>query len=234
MYSFSNLILYSEKTSDLTNNVRRVLFDCNISFKEASSLKLVLSSIKSPQYYVILIVKSKEFLQSIEKEIKYCYDYQSRVFIIFENNTLNDYFFNNFCTFPQLDKLQLFIKNNMGIEEIFPPNQPSKLLITLIKEELRSLGLSSKYTGFQYLIDLLANALTKHFYSAYYINLFEYITSLHNSTIDTIERDVRHMLLTTWKQNDRFRQKLQHLTSSNNPNSKTLLNAIIEYIKKVV
>ncbi|MFQ6723838.1 MAG: sporulation initiation factor Spo0A C-terminal domain-containing protein, partial [Clostridia bacterium] len=111
---------------------------------------------------------------------------------------------------------------------------PNNLLNKLIKDELIKLGLSDKYVGFKYLTELITNSLKSSFYTTKYIDFFEYVSRINLSPIDSIERAVRHMLSTTWKQNKEFRQTLRSKCQIDKPNSKNLLNAIITHFKEFI
>lgn len=233
MYSLSDLIIYTEPGIQDVNTIKRILIECNATFKELNSLKLVFSAIKNPQHYVIIAVHSRDMLHKIEDIAKLCFDFQNRIFIIFSSTGLNDNFFNNTCHLSQLHILKDFIKNKVCCNNIYP-QQPHTLLYKLIKLELEKLDLATKYIGFEYLAESLTNALSTQFYTDNYIDIFQCVATSHLSTIDTIERNIRHMLSTTWKNSAKFKYILSTNCKIEKPNSKNILKAIIEYIKKVI
>ncbi|MBQ8522711.1 MAG: hypothetical protein IJ458_03515 [Clostridia bacterium] len=235
MYKSSNLIIYSENNIELKNDLVSLISQCDVAFKELHSLSVLFSSIKNPQYHLIIIVKSVKFLKMIQNIAKTCHNYQNRIFIVFSSSGIDDLFFNNCCNFNQIYKVKDFIVNNIQLNTIQPQHQTSNLINKLVKLELENLDISSKYVGFKYLTDVLANALSINFFGDNYINLFEYVASIHLANIDTIERDVRHMLLSTWKNSPKFRNTIQnHLNLNKKPNSKNILNAVLNYLKNVI
>ena len=228
-------MFYSETNSQLRSNIRSLIIDSETPFKELRSLNLLFATIKNPQNLIIVLVDSVKLLKSLQNVCKNCYDYQNRVFVIHSSLSTVDNFFDKYCIYPNLDELKNFLSYHIQTLNISPQHQPSKLLSKLVKLELQNLEISKKYIGFKYLTDIIVNALCNNFYSDSYIELFKYVASINLATIDTIERDVRHMLLTTWKNNAKFRQTLQ--TSSQHlekANSKNILNAIITHLKNVI
>lgn len=234
MYQSINLLVYAENNISFQQNVHALIVESRTPFKEVRSLGLLFSSIKNPPSRIILMVKTKEFLNTIETLAKTCHNYQSRIFIVHETHDTEDGFFANFCINPQLDKLKSFINNNSN-QTSYVSHQSSNLLSKLIELELTNLDISKKYIGFKYLTDLIVNAFCSQFYSNNYIQLFEYVATSHLQSIDTIERDVRHMLLTTWERSEKFKSILQqYCPTSHKPNSKKLLKAIISHLKNTI
>lgn len=235
MYQSINLMLYAENNTTSQNLIQSLIINHEIPFKELRSLGLVFSAIKNPRNYIILLIKNKETLTSIETISKIYHNPQSRIFIVYETEDTIGGFFENFCLSSNLNKLNEFIVNTYQSNKISPPNQPSKLLSKLVTLELENLDISQKYIGYKYLLDLVVNAVSTQCFSTNYIDLFEHTAIYNSASIDTIERAVRHMLLTTWKTSFKFRHILQKfLPNSQNPNSKKLLNAIIHHIKNAI
>lgn len=235
MYNSGNLILYSEKDICFKNDIYSILIECNTPFKELNSLPLVFSAIKNPENIIVIIIKNEEFLKLIEEFAKKCYNYQNRIFIIFTSKDLVDFFFQHYCVFPQINEFKTFITNNVQNKNICLNRKTSNLLQKLIMLELEKLDISSKYIGFKYLTDVLVNALSTNFYTNNHIDLFKQVAGLHLAKIDTIERDVRHMLVSTWKKSTQFRESIQNNSSKiDKPNAKNILQAIIIYLKNVI
>lgn len=228
-------MFYSEPNSPHRNNVREFIIDKQTPFKELRSLNLLFAAIKNPQNLIIVLVDSVKLLRSLQNVCKGCYNYQNRVFVVHSSPDSVDNFFEKYSVYPSLYELNNFLTFNIKTLNTPPQHQPSKLLSKLVKLELQNLEISKKYVGFKYLTDIIVNALCNNFYADSYIELFEYVARINLAPIDTIERDVRHMLLTTWKKNLKFRQTLQtSLQPLYKVNSKNILNAIITYLKNVI
>lgn len=234
MYTSSNLILYGDADDYFINSVLDTIAECNIPFKQIKTPTLISPMIKNQQNYVILLINNKDFLQLIEKHIRFCHNFQDRVLAVYTSEELVDYFFNNFCLLNQLHKLKNFILTNAMQKNISTPNKTSDLLKRLIACELINIGISNKYIGFQYLVDIIANAFSKHFFVNSYIDLFQQVAYTYLTKVDTIERDVRHMLIKTWKDNEKFRKTLHPKEKIDKPNAKTLLSAILNHLKTVI
>lgn len=235
MYSLSNLIVYYDKNFEHKQDIQTLLINNDIHFKVYNSLKLLFATLKNPQNYIIIAIDNLTTLRELENISHECFDYQNRLFVIFSSPTLIDNFFNNYCTYDHLDKLTTFIHSNIKNKSLICQQQPSTLLNKLICLELQNLGISTKYVGFKYLVGAIVNALSKNFYTNSYIDLFTNIASTNLETVDTVERDVRHMLRTSWKNNSTFRNVFKsNFNTSSTPKVKDLLEAIINYLKEVI
>ena len=233
MYSSINLIVYSEKGCVYRNDILTSIINTNIRFKELHSITLLFSAIKNPNNLIVIAVNTKEFLITIEKVAKLVYNYQNRVFIIFSSPALIDFFFENYCLISDMNKLEQFIVSNS--HNLFTEYKKSQLLNKLITLELTKIDLSPKYVGFEYLVTILSNIFTNNFHHSSYIELFECVAYNNSHTIDTIERNIRHMLSTTWKNSDIFKTCLKSTTPKlTRPSARTILDALIIYIKNVI
>ena len=233
MYTCIKLNLYSEGSQPLSHNIKQVLIDSGIPFKELRNSTLLFSAIKNPENIIIAKVSSATLLSQIESFAKNCYNYQNRIFIVFEDKLLSDNFFTNSCDISNLSHLAKFL-NTYRAPIPNKPSQPANLLIKLVRFELKKLQIPTKYIGFNYLTQLAVNYLCNNYSSNTYIELFEYVAGLNLASIDTIERDVRHMILTTWKNNAHFRNALQCKNVLEKPNSKNILTAILSYLKDTI
>ena len=235
MYNLCNLMVYCERSANIQNTIYETLSEYDIPFKQFNSLRLMLSSVKNCNNYAIFAVNSIELLNKIKLASKQWYNYQNRVFVVYCNQEILDNYFNNWSVFPDLSPLKNFIQRNLLSKNIKPPEHTLTLLNKLVRLELENLNISSKYTGFNYLIEILSNAMRHNFYCDDYIKLFECVATSHFASLDTIERAVRHMLISNWKENYTFRNALKlDKNLFPKPNSKNILNAILDYLKKVI
>ena len=108
------------------------------------------------------------------------------------------------------------------------------LIKQVIRIEFDRLCISQKYIGFKYLVDITAFALNNDISNAYCWNLFEQIANINNTSKDSVERDIRHMLSTLWQRNTVFKNRLSANCNSKNINSKCILNALIKYMSIVI
>ena len=233
MYSYIKLNLYCDDWHNDAQIVKKQLLKNGQAFKELHNSTLLFSTIKNPGNLIIIVVSSTEFLKQLEPFAKECHNYQNRIFIVFKYPSLDDKFFTNSCDINNLDYMQDFLKSHKNFN-LNNPAQPSKLLTKLVQLELQKLQIPTKYIGFDYLTQLAVNYLCNTYSSNSYIELFEYVASINLASIDTIERDVRHMILTTWKNNPNFRNILQHSNIVEKPNSKNILIALLKYLKNTI
>lgn len=233
MYTCVRLNLYCEDYNPIATDIKNIITNTGTPFKEIRNSTLLFSAIKNPNNIVIVAVTSRNLLAQLEEFSKCCHNYQNRLFIILKDSSLNDHFFNNHTSFANLAKLSTFLKhvNSSGLSN---PLQTSNLLVKLVQYELQKLQIPTKYRGFTYLTQLAVNYLCNNYPINTYIELFEHVANINLASIDTIERDVRHMLLTTWKNNVNFCNKLQLKTPIEKPNSKNILSAILSYLKSTI
>ena len=232
MYSCVKLNLYCEETSQISQDIKTILTNQRIPFKELRNSTLLFSAIKNPDNIVIVVISNQNLLSRLKSFSKKCYNYQNRIFAVFKNAELLDNFFEKSFIHNQLNTLSESLQEHEINQHI--PKQPSKLLVKLVQFELHKLQISSKYIGFNYLTQLAVNYLCNNYPSSTYIELFEYVASLNLASIDTIERDVRHMILTTWKTNSHFRNMIQQTNPLEKPNSKNILIALLSYLKNTI
>lgn len=233
MYSCIKLNLYCEAGCSSAQDIKNIIIGQGISFKELRNSTLLFSAIKNPENIVVVLISSNNLLTQLETFAKNCYNYQKRIFIVFQNTQLLDNFFINSCCYNKTNKLIDFLTST-DITNSQTPTQPSQLLIKLVRFELEKLQIPTKYIGFNYLNQLAVNYLCNNYTSNTYIELFEYVAGINLASIDTIERDVRHMLLITWKNNSYFRNTLQCNNVLEKPNSKNILSAILSYLKNTI
>lgn len=234
MYTTSNLVLYIEGDNEYSNNVRSAIIDCNIPFKEIKPPTPIIPSIKVLQNITIIQINSKSFLQSLEQQIKYCHNFQSRVCVVYSSPELIDYFFDNYCLANEIDVIKQFIATHSLLVNVKQPIKTSTLLRKLVTAELENIGIQKKYIGFNYLVDISINSFGKNFYAKDYIDLFDCVAYSNSIKVDTIEKSVRHMLTKTWQDNEQFRQTLLTYNKIQKPNSKTILITLLTHLKRVI
>lgn len=231
MYSCIKLNLYCEGWCHIAQQVKSIISNIGLPFKELHNCTLLFSAIKTPDNIVVAVVSSRQLLVQLEKFAKTCYNYQNRIFIVYKDINLHDNFFSNTCNPKSLDVLSKFLSTTSATNK---PLQPSSLLLKLVEFELKKLQIPDKYIGFNYLTQLAVNYLCNNYPTNTYIELFEYVAGINLASIDTIERDVRHMILTIWKNNPNFRNVLQYKTIIQKPNSKNILSAILTHLKETI
>ena len=110
--------------------------------------------------------------------------------------------------------------------------QPIPLLSSLIANAFESIGISKKYTGFRYLVDFLRISLASRTSRQSYCKTLDIVAALNGTTRDIVDRDTRHILLSSWKNSPHLRSAL--LLTDNHPGAKQILNSLIDYIQGVI
>ena len=108
------------------------------------------------------------------------------------------------------------------------------LITRLIRFEFEKLGISQKYIGFKYLVDTASLALSNHINKIYCTNIFQQIADLNNTSYESVERDIRHMLSTLWQNNKTFKTIISYNLAGEQINSKCILTSLIEHLNKVI
>lgn len=233
MYNCVKLNLYCENWDSNAKDIKNFIVATGLPFKELHNSTLLFSAIKNPENTIVVLVSSKQLLTKLENFSKHCHNYQKRVFVVFINDSMNDNFFTNSCPYNNLSDLSKYLSFPL-IDGLNNPVQPANLLVKLVQCELEKLQIPTKYIGFNYLTQLSVNYLCNNYSSNTYIELFKYVANINLASIDTIERDVRHMLLTTWKNSSIFRAILQGEVTIEKPNSKNILKAILAHLKTAI
>jgi len=232
MYTLTNIITFYDKDFTTKNNINDILISNEISFKEYPSIKMLLPALKNPNNYIIIAINNKNTLNEVENVALDCFNYQKRIFVLFESGDIVDHFFQNSYIITQPNHIKQFTQSIKKIKT--PQHQTSTLLKKLVSLELEKLGIPKKYIGFTYLADIVENSLKNNFYANTYIDFFANTARKSLEPVDTIERNIRHMLCTTWKNNINFRQTLRTSCELTKPNSINILYAVINYLKSVI
>ena len=110
--------------------------------------------------------------------------------------------------------------------------QPMPLLSHLVANALEGLGVCKKYTGFRYLVDFLRVRLSSRISKPSYCATLDIVAALNRSTRDIVDRDTRHILMSSWKNSTKLRSTIQ--LNTNQPGAKQILNNLIEYIWQAI
>ena len=231
MHSSTELIFYSERHDSYQNNVRSLIIDCDISFKEVYDISYLFSLIDNPKTCIIMLINTQQHLTEI-KNIMTSYN-RHNIFIVYFNNIANDGFFDNFCSYENLEPLKAFLNYHLNNQNNCVYIQTHSLAHRLIRFEFENLEISKKYNGFKFLVDFCINCIYSN-PSLSYIELLELVAQLNLTTFEIVEHAIRHMLLSTLKSSSRCR-KLLCISSTQSPlSTKDLLNSLVKYLKSVI
>ncbi len=110
--------------------------------------------------------------------------------------------------------------------------QPIPILSQLVANKFEKLGISKKYTGFRYLVDFLRITLSNRDIKLNYCNTLDIVATLNSSTRDIVDRDIRHILLSSWENGNHLRSTIS--LSDQQPGAKQILYALIDYIQRII
>lgn len=233
MYNSANLLFFSENRTAVQNQVRSLMVECGIPFRETGSISQVFSALENPNYYAVILISTQELYNTVINTT-HLLNATPRLFVLYPHQVTTGDFFNNYCE-TTISSLKNFLITNIKNFNICVRPQPPVLIQKLVRLELEKLGIGKKYIGFKYIVDLLVNALCNKIFDAYDNELFEYVASINLTTPQSIERDIRHMLLTTWKSSPYFKNTLSTIPFwENEVNAKNILNNLILYLRQVL
>jgi len=226
-----NLLLYVDKTVCFRDEVRLLIAKCGIPFIELDGVAHLFSAVKQSNKCII-VVAGQQLFETITS-FRNTTNELSHIFFVLKFNPLISV--KNFCTCETLYKLEEYLNINIRLKNIDMRFPNTTLMHRLIRCELNNLDISKKYAGFKYIVDLIDNVLKTKITNPYSSELFKYVASINVTTADIVERNIRHMLTTTWKNSTKFRSailpKKQDKTSIP---AKDILNGIIDYLKQII
>ena len=213
-----SLLFFKDYEDQFTESVRCCILKYGIPFDETEDIHQAINQIQSHSVYAIMCVKSPFVSKLIDKACELHTDY----FVKTSNTQLN-------CE----EILSNFIQSLIYNKQISITPRPLPLAHQIIRNELEKLHLSKKYIGFKYVSDIIIESLKQNITDAYTPTLFKKVAIINQVTEDSVERDIRHMLMKTWKNCPEFKAQFTNINKQTT-NSKELLNNIISYIRKII
>lgn len=231
MYNLPNLIFYCNSEAKYAIDIRASLTKYNLPFIETDNEIDVFSFAQNPKNYIIFVANTNSTPLQLIKLSKI----NKNIFIVYPNEYATNVEIKHYCTHQSLDLLEKYLLANVNLNNISTKLPTSSLLNKLIMLELENLGISKKYIGFKYLVDIITNSICKNTSIPYSAEQFEYIANINSSTPDAIERDIRHMLLSSWKASKTLQITLcSKLSLKQQPNAKSVLINLIRYLKETI
>ena len=108
--------------------------------------------------------------------------------------------------------------------------KPLPIVTQIIRTEIENLGISKKYLGFKYVVDIISCAIFNNIEDAYNNNMFEFIASINHVNTHNVERDIRHMLISCYNSC----VKIKNIVKISKINAKNILNNLIKYLKILI
>ncbi len=215
----TSLIFYSDCENEFTSNIRCCILKFGISFDESDNLNEIISSIQSHSVYAIMCVKSEFSNKLIDKS---CAEHSNYFIKIVNNSSSSNY-----------NEIVSSFISSLANKSIPLTPKPIPFAVQIVNSELEKLNLSKKYIGFKYISDIVIEAIKRNINDVYTPSLFQRVAILNNVAEDSVERDIRHILMKTWRNCPQFKQNLSNI---NKPKVKAhdILNAIVEYIHNII
>ena len=124
------------------------------------------------------------------------------------------------------------LKNIFNNKEYVQPFIADINHYTKVIDIVNHLGINSKYKGYKYLIDILDRMLTNGFTSVSFKKyVYPYVASLYSVSEDSVERDVRNILLKAIN-TKKFKDAINFDEQNFGFTTRNIINCLLIYIKK--
>ena len=233
MYDSPNILLYADNDDDFRRNAHSLIAECGIPFIEISSITHLFSAVKKDSGHIIMVATRD--LIDIIINLYTTNECKSHVFFVCNFKEAINLPPNKQVKYGDFNNLRDYLISNIKVKNINMKFQPQTPLSKLLRTELENIDISKKYTGFKYIVDLITHWFKNKVINTYSNDLFKEIASINTTTYDIVERDIRHMLVTTWKNSPKFRTAIlpNKQTKSTLP-AKQILNGLICYLQKII
>ena len=223
----TRLIFYFEHESHLTDKLRAELFDKGVPFLEVLDKSDLFDALESKYYNVIMQVNTQDTFDKIVKLVE-LYQIPFSSFIIISEINLESQ--SKVKTTNNVDEIMNHVMNLISSHIISMRPICPTIVQKLLSIELEKIGLTKVYIGFKYLLDLITMCM-KDREKLISIPCKLSKIALYNCTNQgSVERDIRHMLTTAWKNCESYRQALFHVNKKEFvANFKNLLKLTLEH-----
>lgn len=221
------LLFYAERDTKFNDKIRAEFFKYSLPFIEISDGIELLNALASHNFNIIMRIDSQDLYNKVVNIVNKEQISASSFMIIHENPTFSASQYQSTNNIDEIVRYILLLSANNKIN--MQPPTPS-IVQRILAMEMEKVGISKSYIGFKYLVDLLVlNVLDRQSL----ISLdekFEKLAILNNISKECIERDLRHMLNSCWKNSDTFRDTLLNFNKSTfTINFKNLISVTIKY-----
>ena len=224
MYNYVNLLVYNKGSTNIGQKVDSILNSLPFSFISLDTFEGILSKIQEKNCYVLVVVHNINIYNTL-KNINFPANTCDKFIVIYSINRTPIPKFTNYYTCNNLDEIKSTL---MSLNPIAIPSFIQKM----VRIELEKLNLSKKYLAFKYLVDTICHSLYTGDKNTFSTNTLSYIALINNTSWNSIERDIRHMLTSNWNSNETFKSAICKHISGTEINTKILVDALISYIKE--
>jgi len=239
MNNYLKFIFFAEENCKYQNNVRTIISKLDLPFCEIYKQDVLFNQLQQENNlcYFIICIDSEQMYNYFNKLSQSLIYKNYNFFVIYGQNFTNELScpLNNFCLYNNLNQLEQFLIKSLleNKEQIIPSPQP--FLKRIIDTELTKLDISKKYVGFRYLVDFIAMSLSHRCYNLDTYQIIDLVASMNNTNTDTIDHDIRHMLLASWKSSIKLKNSLLSLNKTTfQPSGKNILKNLVSYIKQAI
>lgn len=213
------LKFYKDIDDEFSDYIRCCLLSFDIIFDEIEDINETINIINSASACIIVYASSEYAENILERHYKNCGDYVLKLTKPCNYETCKQ----EVCS---------FVSNLIANKKISSAPRKKPLIYQIVNAELEKLNLTKKYVGFKYLSDLLVDALKQNNLDPYNPQMFSKVAFINNVTIDSVEKDIRHMLMKNWKTSSVLKTQLNINKSA--VSSRELLKSVIEYLRKLI
>ncbi len=224
MYNYTNLLVYNKDETSLGERVDLLLKSLPFSFITFETIEDILTQSQDKRCSNLIVVHNPDIYNKLNSIDLPSTAYDNFI-IVYHDNQLPISKFAKYYTEKNLDNLYslLALLNPVSI-----PDFAQKM----VRIELEKLNLSKKYLAFKYIVDIICHSLYTNTNDPFSTNTLSYIAKINNTSWNSVERDVRHMLVSNWNANEIFKSAIYKYITRTDINTKILLTALIDYIKE--
>lgn len=227
----THLLFYYEDETAFTDKIRAEFFNRSIPFLEISNKSDFFDALESKNYNIVMQINSQNMCDKIidvaEKQ-----EIPSTAFIIISEKQLQ-------CSrYILTNKLDDVIKYILSLALTYSINMRPinhSVIHKVVSAELEKIGITKTYIGFKYIVDLIVLCLKDRKSLIPLDAKLDKVALVNSINKASVERDIRHMLNTCWKNNEVFRNVLLSIDNYKFIlNFKNLLSYTIKYFLTIV
>lgn len=227
MYTHKSILLFGENDGQFFS-LQTFCRENEIKFQHTCKLSELITTVNETRYNA-LIIDEKSFplttdLLSIFSNHRF---FVPNVFV------LTDKMLNGNCkACKSIGEVIRNLENYFEEMESVQPYIVDVDLYTKVTDIINHLGFNSKYKGYKYLIDILTRMLINNLTSvSFRKHIYPFISTLYSVSEDSIERDLRNILLKAINKNQ-FKETICFNEQTLNQTTRNIINCLLIYIKK--
>ena len=196
MYTQKTILLITRRNEKIANDVEEICNNMNITLSKLYDICDVIPAVTEARYNMLIIdckycQSGADLLRLFKTKTYYV---PTIVLIVDKKHSLTG---DNVIIVRRnsINQIDNIIRENVLSQiSLFPENHTTNLRST-IEKELRNLGFSKKYKGFEYMAEIVMKILNNNsFKKSFKKFVYPFISSLYNVSAGSVERDIRNLI----------------------------------------